>query len=128
MASRAQLSQRAMFSFNRCLTGPTLRARAVRWLIAIAAFAAIYAYAFKNSQPANKHTLYVLGAGYAFVLVVGCWWWHEDRRRLRITRQYSKTVDPDRGPDLRLFALAVVLQLLVLFPLLFKVSGLFKTQ
>lgn len=97
--------------FKRWLIGPGAKATVTRYVAAIVTFAAIYAAAFQFPDAA----FYLLASGYALVVIVGCWWWHEEKRRVRITRQFDQG-NPDSGPDLRGFAVLVVLQLIVLFP------------
>jgi hypothetical protein len=72
-----------------------------RYALLLGAFAVIY-----------------LGFGYIGVLGIGRAWVLNEKRRTAIVKKLEHT-DPDQLPDLRWTALVSVLQLLILFPMLF---------
>jgi hypothetical protein len=96
--------------------GVTVRQPVVRYAILLGAFGLIYLLA---PLPVRGLPLGALGAGYVGVLAIGRAWVLNEKQRTAIAKKLAHG-DPDVLPDLRGAALVSALQLLLLFPLLFR--------
>src|SRR6266566_1559006 len=97
------------------LFGATVVRSCLRYGIFASVFAAIYAAAMVRLA---WLALPALGLGYLGVLAVGRAWVRNEQHRAAIAKKLSDD-DPDALPDLRGLALFSVLQLPLLFPLIF---------
>jgi HEAT repeat protein len=93
-----------------------------RYAVLLGAFALIYLVALVRPPGAPV----VLAVGLLGVLAVGRAWVANEKQRARIVKKLEN-VAPDTLPDLRVSALLAALQVLLLFPLLFReAQGLFE--
>jgi HEAT repeat protein len=96
--------------------GTRIRDRGVRALVGQGIYLVIYLIAVLSPTAIS---LPVLLFGYVGVLAVGRAWVANEKLRTLIAKKLADG-DPDRLPDLRLAALGSALQLVILFPLLFR--------